>query len=116
MAAALGVKAQSPKVPEMETLADSVSVMFQSMQKNNAEIVRLNKAYTVNATMISMGGALQLIGTGMTLLSSNASMQKVGMVSSLIGTGLVVLSILPMPKGVQVDERGLIIDLPTKKK
>ena len=116
MTAALGVKAQSPKVPEMETLADSVSVMFQSMQKNNAEIVRLDKAYNVNATMISMGGALQLIGTGMTLLSSNESMQKVGMLSSIIGTGFIVLSILPMPKGVQVDERGLVIDLPTKNK
>ena len=116
MIAALGVKAQSPKVPEMETLADSVSVMFQSMQKNNAEIVRLDKAYNVNATMISMGGALQLIGTGMTLLSSNEKMQKVGMLSSIIGTGVIVLSILPMPKGVQVDERGLVIDLPTKNK
>ena len=116
MTAVLGVKAQSPKVPVMETLTDSVSVMFQSLQKNNAEIVRLNKAYNVNATMISLGGALQLIGTGMTLLSSNNSMQKVGMLSSVIGTGFIVLSILPMPKGVQVDERGLVIDLPTKNK
>ena len=116
MAAAFGGKAQSLNVPEMETLADSVSVMFQSMQKNSAEIVRLNKAYTVNATMISIGGALQLVGTGMTLLSSNVSMQKVGMISSLVGTGFIVLSLLPMPKGVQVDERGLVIDLPTKNK
>ena len=116
MIAALGVKAQTLNVPEMETLSDSVSVMFQSMQKNNAEIVRLNKAYTVNATMISIGGALQLIGTGMTLLSSNVSMQKVGMISSVVGTGFIVLSLLPMPKGVQVDERGLVIDLPTKNK
>lgn len=116
MTAALGVKAQSLNVPEMETLSDSVSVMFQSMQQNNAEIVRLNKAYTVNATMISIGGALQLIGTGMTLLSSNVSMQKVGMISSVVGTGFIVLSLLPMPKGVQVDERGLVIDLPSKNK
>ena len=116
MAAAFWGKAQSLNVPEMETLADSVSVMFQSMQKNSAEIVRLNKAYTVNATMISIGGALQLVETGMTLLSSNVSMQKVGMISSLVGTGFIVLSLLPMPKGVQVDERGLAIDLPTKNK
>lgn len=114
MTAVFGVKGQSLNAPEMETLADSVSVMFQSMQKNSAEIVRLNKAYTVNAAMISIGGALQLIGTGMTFLSSNVSMQKVGMISSVVGTGFIVLSLLPMPKGVQVDERGLVIDLPTK--
>lgn len=114
MTAVFGVKGQSLNAPEMETLADSVSVMFQSMQKNSAEIVRLNKAYTVNAAMISIGGALQLIGTGMTFLSSNVSMQKVGMISSVVGTGFIVLSLLPMPKGVQVGERGLVIDLPTK--
>ncbi|MBO6023415.1 MAG: hypothetical protein J6P83_00995 [Bacteroidales bacterium] len=116
MAVALGVKAQSPTVTKTEIPNDSVSIMFHSLQNTNAEMARLNQAYNTNATMISVGGALQLIGTGMTLLSSNESMQKVGMVSSLVGMGFVVLSILPMPKGVSVDERGLVVDLPSKKK
>jgi amino acid permease len=116
MAVALGVKAQSPTVSKTEMPNDSVSIMFHSLQNTNAEMARLNRAYNTHATMISIGGALQLIGTGMTLLSSNESMQKVGMISSLVGMGFVVLSILPMPKGVSVDERGLVVDLPSKKK
>ena len=116
MAVAFGVKAQSPTVVKTEMPTDSVSLMFQSLQNTNTEIIRLNQAYQTNATMISIGGALQLIGTGMTLLSSNESMQKVGMVSSLVGMGFVVLSILPMPKGVSVDGRGLVVDFPSKKK
>ena len=116
MAVALGVKAQSPTVSKTEMPNDSVSIMFHSLQNTNAEMARLNRAYNTHAAMISIGGALQLIGTGMTLLSSNESMLKVGMISSLVGMGFVALSFLPMPKGVSVDERGLVVDLPSKKK
>jgi uncharacterized NAD-dependent epimerase/dehydratase family protein len=116
MAVALGVKAQSPTITKTEMPNDSVSIMFHSLQNTNAEMARLNRAYNTNATMISIGGALQLIGTAMTFYGPNETAKKVGMISSVVGMGFVALSILPMPKGVSVDERGFVVDLPSKKK
>ena len=116
MAAVMGVMAQSPTISKMEQPVDSVSIMFQSLQRTNAEIVRLNRAYTAHAMMVGMGGAFELAGAAMIFWAPSESTKKIGMLTSVVGIGMIALSYLPMPKGVHVDERGFVVDLPSKKK
>lgn len=105
------VRAQPLTTPKTEVPADSVSIMYRSIQSTNASIVKLNKSYTTHATMVSVGGALQLFGMAMTYYGPSETARDIGMVASVIGIGMIAASIIPMPKGVSIDERGLVLNI-----
>lgn len=120
LAAVAGANAQATTEP-MPT--DSVSVMFRHLAQTNAEIVRINKAYTMHAAMVGVGGAAMLAGTIMMAngvarseagIPSGSSRVKAGPWVSAFGAAVIAASFIPMPRGVRLDGRGLVVDLPTK--
>lgn len=100
--------------------SDSVSVMLRHIQNTNAEIVRLNKAYTMHSVMVSAGGALVCGGLLMATRKGNVNgiemmterKVRTGLQIASVGAAIIVASVLAMPKGVRLDERGLVVDLP----
>ena len=108
VAAALVGRAQSE--------ADSVSVMLRHLQDTNAELVRLNKAYTTNAFMVAGGAAVMTAGL---LWARGEDSASAGCFIAAVGAATIVASVFTMPKGVTLDGRGLIVrpsDVGKKKK
>ena len=119
-AAVAGANAQATTEP-MPT--DSVSVMFRHLAHTNAEIVRINKAYTMHAAMVGVGGAMMLTGSLLSLQGASqvelgddagVKLAKAGSWMSVVGVAFIAASFIPLPRSVHVDGRGLVVDLPTK--
>lgn len=115
--AALTMRAQQP--------TDSVSVMLRHLANTNREIVSLNRAYNIHAAMIGIGGATMLAGTIMSYMGAKyveggdptgANLTKSGAVASIFGLAFIAASFLPMPNGVALDERGLVVNIDTGKR
>lgn len=103
-----------------QATADSVSVMLRHLANTNREIVSLNRAYNIHAAMIGIGGATMLAGTIMSYMGAKyveggdptgARLTKSGAVASIFGLAFIAASFLPMPNGVALDERGLVVDI-----
>ncbi len=78
-------------------------------------IVKFDHAYTTHAAMVGAGGVMQLFGTAVMLCNPSSKKNVImGSVASLIGAGLIAASFFPLPKGIRVDERGLVIDIQKK--
>ena len=114
VAAALVGRAQSE--------ADSVSVMFCNLQRTNSEIVRLNKAYTTHAVMVAGGAAVMALGSIYAATRKTVPYMDepeldpdrlhTGLCIAAVGAAVIISSVFVLPKGVRLDERGLVVDLP----
>ena len=114
MVAALVGRAQSE--------ADTISVMFRHLQRTNREIARLNKAYTTHAVMVAGGAAVIALGSlyaasrkivpNMEEPQMDQQRLHTGLCIAAAGAAVIISSVFVLPKGVRLDERGLIVDLP----
>lgn len=112
-AAALVGRAQSE--------ADSVSVMFTHLQRTNAEIARINKAYTTHAVMVAGGAAVMALGSlyaasrkivpNMEEPQMDQQRLHTGLCIAAAGADVIISSVFVLPRGVHLDERGLVVDL-----
>ena len=111
------------QIPVQKPAADSVSVLMRHIANTNAEIVRLNRAYTTHAAMVGVGGGAMLAGTLLTIQGnskielgnmSGANLIKAGTWVSAVGIAFIAASFIPLPKSVHLDERGLVVDLPKR--
>lgn len=92
---------------------DSLSVMFQHLARTNNEIVSINNSLGTHVAIVGVGGTMQVIGSIIALTKKDV---KAGTILTLVGTAVLAASFFAMPKGVHLDENGLIIDLPKEKK
>ena len=73
--ATVGLKAQTPTNVQMETLNDSISVMFQHIAKTNAELDFLNESVRLHSQIAL--GSFVLEGVGVAcLLGSSSSLNN----------------------------------------
>lgn len=114
MVAALVGRAQSE--------ADTISVMFRNLQRTNSEIARLNKAYTTHAVMVAGGAAVIALGSiyaasrkttpYMEEPQLDSDRLHTGLCIAAVGAAVMISSVFVLPRGVHLDERGLVVDLP----
>ena len=99
--------------------ADTVSVMLRHLQDTNAEIARINKAYTNHAAFVACGAAVATAGLLMARVAEkvpgieepqlSTKKIKVGLGVAALGAAIVAASVVTMPKGVTLDGRGLTV-------
>lgn len=121
MMAALTMRAQAPASGDMVP-ADSVSVMFRHLQNTNAEVVRLNRAYTTHTVVTSGGAAVMAVGLlyairreetpGYAEPQLQPDHIRTGLGIAAAGALVIVAGVCTMPRRVHVDGRGLVVDIP----
>lgn len=120
LAVAIGIKAQTPSAPQMET--DSVSVMLRHLANTNAEVAYLNESLRLHSQLALGSFALEGIGVACLLFSSPnlgngiAEMEplaKLGLGLCVVGGIGFICSYIPIwTSKVRMDNRGLVISLP----
>ena len=121
----IGLKAQTPTNVQMETLNDSISVMFQHLARTNAELNYLNENVRLHSKISLLSFALEGVGVACLLGGSSSNQnnhysgiwsltgkEQIGVYLCVFG-GLVFLSsYIPIWNNkIQFDERGLIIPI-----
>ena len=119
--ATIGLKAQTPTSPKMETATDSISVLFQQLERTNEEVAYLNERLRIHSQFALGSFVLEGIGVACLLSSSSNILQgfsemdrlaQLGFDLCVIGGIGFVLSYIPIwTKKIKIDERGLIIPL-----
>jgi len=103
-----------------QTPADT---LIRQLANTNQEIVRINKGLAIHSAMVGIGGAVELVG-GLMMFNawkninehpataeSSVNSYKTGIAILSLGAGIIAASYIPMPKGIRLDERGLVIPL-----
>lgn len=113
-------------VGRAQNQADTVSVMLRHLQDTNAEIARINKAYTNHAAFVACGAAVATAGLLMARVTEkvpgieepqlSTKKIKVGLGVAALGAAIVAASVVTIPKGVTLDGRGLIVSPSEMKK
>ena len=118
---AIGAKAQNLDYSKMETLNDSISVMFQHLARTNAELDYLNECVRLHSQIALGSFVLEGIGVAclwwaptdvVNGLKERDSMTQLGLGLCLAGGIAFICSYIPLwTRKIKIDKRGLVIPI-----
>ena len=117
----IGLKAQTPTNVQMETLNDSISVMFQHLARTNAELDYLNESVRLHSQIALGSFVVEGIGVAclwwaptdvVNGLKERDSMTQLGLGLCLAGGIAFICSYIPLwTSKIKFDKRGLVIPI-----